>query len=174
MPKSSLSSELSIVPFSPEHREAFFELNRAWLEASFLIEPYDLKVLKQPEKMILDQGGAIYFGLLDGEAVATFALTPQGPAVVELNKMAVREDVQSLKYVENLLRVLEETVCSAVSTFVVFDLRLPVRENYSEHVLCPLGRQPNIIADTSLSDSRHLDLYEFNAHFCKFSRYEYA
>ena len=95
MPKSSLSSELSIVPFSPEHREAFFELNRAWLKASFLIEPYDLKVLTQPEEMILDQGGAIYFGLVDGEAVATFALTPQGPGVVELNKMAVREDVQS-------------------------------------------------------------------------------
>jgi GNAT superfamily N-acetyltransferase len=90
-----LPPTLSIVPFSPEHREAFFELNRAWLEASFLIEPYDLKVLKQPEEMILDQGGAIYFGLLDGEAVATFALTPQGPGVVELNKMAVREDVQS-------------------------------------------------------------------------------
>ena len=86
---------LSIVPFSPEHREAFFELNRAWLVSSFLIEPYDLKVLTQPEEMILDQGGAIYFGLLDGEAVATFALTPQGPGVVELNKMAVREDVQS-------------------------------------------------------------------------------
>ena len=90
-----LPPTLSIVPFSPEHREAFFELNRAWLEASFLMEPYDLKVLKQPQEMILDQGGAIYFGLLDGEAVATFALTPQGPGVVELNKMAVREDVQS-------------------------------------------------------------------------------
>lgn len=60
-----------------------------------MIEPYDLKVLKQPEEMILDHGGAIYFGLVDGEAVATFALTPQEPGVVELNKMAVRKDVQS-------------------------------------------------------------------------------
>lgn len=88
-------SELTILPFSSEHREAFFELNRAWLEASFLIEPYDLKVLKQPKEMILDHGGAIFMGILKGEAVATFALTPQGPGVVELNKMAVREDLRS-------------------------------------------------------------------------------
>ncbi len=98
-----LPPTLSIVPFSPEHREAFFELNRMWLEASFLIEPYDLKVLKHPEEMVLDQGGAIYFGLLDGEAVATFALTPQGPGVVELNKMAVREDCQGMGIGQQLM-----------------------------------------------------------------------
>ena len=101
-----LPPTLSIVPFSPEHREAFFELNRMWLEASFLIEPYDLKVLKHPEEMVLDQGGAIYFGLLDGEAVATFALTPQGPGVVELNKMAVREDVQSQGIGQRLMQFI--------------------------------------------------------------------
>ena len=95
MPKSSVLSELTIVPFSMEYGEAFFELNRAWLEASFLIEPYDLKVLKQPKEMILDQGGSIFMGVLKGEAVATFALTLQGQGVVELNKMAVREDLRS-------------------------------------------------------------------------------
>ena len=95
MPTSSVLSELTIVPFAAEHREAFFELNRAWLEASFLIEPYDLKVLKQPKEMILDQGGSIFMGVLKGEAVATFALTLQGQGVVELNKMAVREDLRS-------------------------------------------------------------------------------
>ena len=113
-----LPPTLSIVPFSPEHREAFFELNRAWLEASFLIEPYDLKVLKQPEEMILDQGGAIYFGLLDGEAVATFALTPQGPGVVELNKMAVREDVQSKGMGQRLMHFMM-TECKRMGVNVI-------------------------------------------------------
>ena len=69
-----------------------------------MIEPYDLKVLKQPEKMILNQGGAIYFGLLNGEAVATFALTPKGQGVVELNKMAVREDLRSQGIGKALMR----------------------------------------------------------------------
>ena len=71
-----------------------------------MIEPYDLKVLKQPEEMILDQGGAIYFGLVDGEAVATFALTPQGPGVVELNKMAVRDDCQSMGLGQRLMHFM--------------------------------------------------------------------
>ena len=101
-----MSPELTIVPFSSKHREAFFELNRAWLEASFLIEPYDLKVLKRPEEMILNQGGAIYFGLLEGEAVATFALTPKGPGVVELNKMAVRNDCQSMGIGQRLMHFM--------------------------------------------------------------------
>ena len=103
MPQSSVLSELTIVPFAAEHGEAFFELNRAWLEASFLIEPYDLKVLKQPKEMILDHGGSIFMGVLKGEAVATFALTPQGPGVVELNKMAVREDCQGMGIGQHLM-----------------------------------------------------------------------
>ena len=104
MPKSSVLSELAIVPFAAEHGEAFFELNRAWLEASFLIEPYDLKVLKQPKEMILDHGGSIFMGVLKGEAVATFALTPKGQGVVELNKMAVREDLRSQGIGKALMR----------------------------------------------------------------------
>ena len=106
MPKSSVLSELTIVPFSAEHGEAFFELNRAWLEASFLIEPYDLKVLKRPKEMILDHGGSIFMGVLKGEAVATFALTPQGPGLVELNKMAVRDDCQSMGIGQSLMQFM--------------------------------------------------------------------
>ena len=71
-----------------------------------MIEPYDLKVLKHPEEMILNKGGAIYFGLLDGDAVATFALTPQGPGVVELNKMAVRDDCQSMGLGQRLMHFM--------------------------------------------------------------------
>jgi hypothetical protein len=62
-----------------EFKDAFFELNAEWLEAYFLIEPYDLKVLRNPQEMILDEGGEIYFGTAidDGAVVATFALTPR-------------------------------------------------------------------------------------------------
>ena len=63
---------LSIFPFQVEFKDAFFELNAEWLEAYFLIEPYDLKVLSNPQEMVLDRGGEIYFGAIDGEVVATF------------------------------------------------------------------------------------------------------
>ena len=71
-----------------------------------MYDPYDLKVLKQPKEMILNQGGAIFLGLLNGEAVATFALTPQGPGVVELNKMAVRDDCQSMGIGQHLMHFM--------------------------------------------------------------------
>ena len=88
-------SELKIVAYQPRYATSFFELNKAWLEAHFLIEPYDLKVLQNPQEMVLDRGGDIFFGTIGEEVVATFALTPSGPASMELNKMAVREDWQS-------------------------------------------------------------------------------
>ena len=83
---------LTFVPYTPAYRKAFFDLNAAWLNAYFLLEPFDIEVLSDPEKMVIEPGGAIYVGLLKGEAVATFALTPQGAGKVELNKMAVDEE----------------------------------------------------------------------------------
>ncbi len=88
-------SELKIVAYQPRYAASFYELNKAWLEAHFLIEPYDLMVLQNPKEQVLHPGGAIFFGLVGEEVVATFALTPTGPASMELNKMAVREDWRS-------------------------------------------------------------------------------
>jgi ribosomal protein S18 acetylase RimI-like enzyme len=88
-------SELEIVAFETRYASSFFELNKAWLEAHFLIEPYDFKVLQNPREMVLEKGGYIFFGTISEEVVATFALTPSGPASMELNKMAVREDWRS-------------------------------------------------------------------------------
>ena len=81
----------TFVSFDPAYRKAFFDLNKAWLEAHFLLEPYDIEVLSNPEREVLDRGGEIHFGLMGKEAIATFALTPRGEGVMELNKMAVHE-----------------------------------------------------------------------------------
>ena len=87
---------LSIFPYRSEFKDAFFELNAEWLEAYFLIEPYDLKVLRNPQEMVLDEGGEVYFGAIDGKVVATFALTPSAKGTVELNKMAVHKDQRGM------------------------------------------------------------------------------
>ena len=96
--RMKLKSEpmLSIFPYQVEFKDVFFELNAEWLETYFLIEPYDLKVLSNPQEMVLDRGGEIYFGAIDGEVVATFALTPTADDSIELNKMAVRKDQRGL------------------------------------------------------------------------------
>lgn len=80
---------VTFVPFDPAYRKAFFDLNKAWLEAHFLLESYDIEVLSNPEREVLDGGGEIHFGLLGEEAIATFALTQRRKGVMELNKMAV-------------------------------------------------------------------------------------
>tara|TARA_B100000497_G_C7524611_1_gene318583 strand:+ start:210 stop:689 length:480 start_codon:yes stop_codon:yes gene_type:complete len=87
---------LSILPYQDDFKEAFFELNAEWLEAYFLIEPYDLEVLRNPRSMILDQGGEIYFGAIGETIVATFALTPREQGAIELNKMAVSKKHRGL------------------------------------------------------------------------------
>ena len=86
---------LTFIPYDPAYREAFYDLNKAWLEAYFLLEPYDIQVLSDPETMVLEPGGEVHFGLLDGEAIATFALTPRAEGTLELNKMAVKASHRS-------------------------------------------------------------------------------
>jgi|TARA_B100000768_G_scaffold166127_1_gene169227 ribosomal protein S18 acetylase RimI-like enzyme len=88
--------DISIFPYRAELKGTFYSLNAEWLEAFFLIEPYDLKVLRNPQEMILDPGGEIYFAANEGEVVATFALVPRAEGSVELNKMAVRKDQRGL------------------------------------------------------------------------------
>ena len=83
---------ITFVSFDPAYRKAFFDLNKAWLEVHFLLEPYDIEVLSNPEREVLDAGGEIHFGLLGEKAIATFALTPRRKGVMELNKMAVHHN----------------------------------------------------------------------------------
>ncbi|MCH2198414.1 MAG: GNAT family N-acetyltransferase [Flavobacteriales bacterium] len=97
---------LEIVSYSTLYQDAFLTLNLMWLEEMSLLEPYDLQVLENPEKMILDKGGEIYFGVIGEEVIATFALTPSGDRIVELNKMAVRKDYQSMGIGQQLMHFL--------------------------------------------------------------------
>lgn len=88
--------ELRIEDFSQENRPYFKALNYAWIEKYFEIEPLDREVLENPESAILAKGGAIYFARFRDEIVGACALTPVGEQVIELGKMAVREDCQGL------------------------------------------------------------------------------
>ena len=56
--------------------------------------------------MVLQPGGEVHFGLLDGEAIATFALTPRAEGTLELNKMAVKESHRSRGYGHQMMEYL--------------------------------------------------------------------
>ena len=82
---------LEIIPFQPSLREHFYRLNAQWLERHFRIEEIDRVVLSDPEKYVLEPGGAIFFARLGEQIIGTCALLQESPDVYELTKMGVDE-----------------------------------------------------------------------------------
>ncbi|MDC6351055.1 GNAT family N-acetyltransferase [Zeaxanthinibacter sp. PT1] len=87
---------LQIVHYQPEYRQAFRELNEAWIKQYFKIEESDRKALGDPQGYILYQGGFILVAL-EGEAVVgvcAMIAMPGNPGTFELAKMAVAPSTQ--------------------------------------------------------------------------------
>ena len=85
-----LSTAKPIVkPFHAKWREHFYRINAEWLERYWSLEDIDRRVLSQPEKHVLEPGGAIFFAVVDGEVIGTCALLRESPGVFELTKMGV-------------------------------------------------------------------------------------
>jgi GNAT superfamily N-acetyltransferase len=82
-------SDVIVREFQPADAEAFFELNREWIQRYFWLEPADLEVLWYPQTAILDNGGRILMAERNGVCVGCCALLAMGPGEYELAKMAV-------------------------------------------------------------------------------------
>lgn len=82
-------------PYRPADAGAFRDLNLAWIEAYFSVEPEDRAQLENPEGSILAKGGRIFIAESEGAAVGAVALVPgHGENIVELIKMSAREDLR--------------------------------------------------------------------------------
>lgn len=101
--REARAAAVRIVPFAPGLRAHFYRLNAEWLSRHYSIEPIDHAVLSEPERSVLDPGGAIFFALLDDEPVGTCALLQESPGVYELTKMAVTERCRGLGIGRRLL-----------------------------------------------------------------------
>lgn len=95
---------MTIIPYHKKYAPAFKELNIAWLETYFYVEPYDLEVLSNPETYIIDKGGYIFFSLEDNQVTGTVALMPMYPGVLELTKMAVKKEDRSKGIGQQLMK----------------------------------------------------------------------
>jgi putative acetyltransferase len=82
-------SDVIIREFQPGDADAFFELNREWIQRLFWLEPADLEVLWHPQTEILDPGGSIFIAARDGVRIGCCALIAMGHKEYELAKMAV-------------------------------------------------------------------------------------
>lgn len=87
-----MSNPITIVDYLPEHQPYFEKFNRAWIEAWFEMEPVDEWVLTNPDKAILETGGAILMALFDGEVAGTVGLRKVEEDTYEFTKMAVDEN----------------------------------------------------------------------------------
>jgi putative acetyltransferase len=87
-------ADVRIVDYEPRHREAFRDLNLAWIEEYFAVEEPDRRQLSDPERTILARGGAILVAERGAEAVAVCALIVSGDGHFELAKMATRKDLR--------------------------------------------------------------------------------
>lgn len=81
--------------YRSEDADVFRDLNLAWVEEYFSVEPEDRAQLEDPQTHILEKGGAILIAEYDGEPVGTVGLVPgHGEGILELIKMSARTDVQ--------------------------------------------------------------------------------
>jgi GNAT superfamily N-acetyltransferase len=99
-------SNYKIVPYKPEFKEAFKEINVEWLKDMFVVEDYDLAVLSDPQKYILDRKGMIYFAIKDNKPVGTCALMEIEPGYFELTKMAVLKSERGMGLGKKLLEFM--------------------------------------------------------------------
>jgi len=104
-----MQNNVTIIPFTDAHAANFAVLNKAWLTKYFEIEPLDDKMLGNPVKYYINEGGFIYFALLNGEIAGTIALLKVSDTIFELSKMAVDEKFQGRKIGNKLIDyVLQE------------------------------------------------------------------
>ena len=82
---------IEIIDYRPEHQPFFESFNRQWIEQLFEMEPVDEWVLTNPEKAILEGGGAILMATYGGEVAGTVGLRKADEGVYEFTKMAVDE-----------------------------------------------------------------------------------
>ena len=59
--------KVEIIAYQPKYAAHFYKLNVEWLEKYFYVEPYDQKVLSNPQQYIIDSGGFIFFAKYNSE-----------------------------------------------------------------------------------------------------------
>lgn len=136
-------STITIVPFEPRHADAFYRLNRAWLDAHDLYEPADEVHLANPRGTVIDAGGAVFIAERSGEVVGTAAVAPHGMREVELLKVTVAEEARGCGLGRRLVEVCiararemgADTVMLVSSTRLQPALRLYERMGFTHRPL---------------------------------------
>tara|TARA_R100001224_G_C3947411_1_gene124487 strand:- start:136 stop:594 length:459 start_codon:yes stop_codon:yes gene_type:complete len=94
---------MEIVSYNSAYSKDFKNLNLAWLEKYFWVEPHDEEVLGNPEKYIIVTGGNIFFVKDEEKIIGCVALMKIEDGIFELTKMAVSPEYQGKKIGQKLM-----------------------------------------------------------------------
>ena len=92
-----MDTGIEMLGYRPELASYFTDLNLAWVEKYFEVEPVDREILENPSSSVIDKGGFIFFAKVGDDIAGTFALMRKEDGVFELSKMAVSERFQGKK-----------------------------------------------------------------------------
>lgn len=90
-----------VTDFQSKYSSQFYQLNRVWIEESWVLEDSDKKDLLNPE-IIIQNGGQIFFAINNHEVIGTVAMIKNSDKIYELAKMTVKSNYRG-KGVANLL-----------------------------------------------------------------------
>lgn len=91
------SAVLEIIDYRSEHQPWFEKFNREWIEEHFWMEHIDTAVLQNPEKYIINTGGAILVASFNKAIAGTVGLKRSDDGIYEFTKMAVDKKFRGLK-----------------------------------------------------------------------------
>jgi ribosomal protein S18 acetylase RimI-like enzyme len=90
-----------VTDFQSQYSSQFYQLNRLWIEESWVLEDSDKKDLLNPE-IIIHNGGQIFFAISKNEVIGTVAMIKNSDKIYELAKMTVKSSYRG-KGIANLL-----------------------------------------------------------------------
>ncbi len=143
---------IKIIPYQKEYTKAFKDFNIEWLEKYFYVEPYDLEVLSQPEKYIINPGGHIFFAIENNAVVGVVALLKHQKGVFELTKMAVPPIYQGKNIGQQLMQYCIDFARETTMTKLILYSHTKLKNAiyiYRKYGFIEIGLEPDTPYDRS-------------------------
>lgn len=146
---------VEIIEYEDRYHADFRQLNLEWLETYQIAEEHDFEVLDNPRETVLDDGGRIFFAMLDGVVIGTAGLAKMDDGVYELIKMAVapasRGTGTGKLLIEHCLRKAKELNASKLILYSNSQLQTAIKmyEKYGFKHISP-DDSPFVTADIKM------------------------
>lgn len=114
-----MDDALSIIDYTPQHKQALEDISLPWLLEYDLLEPVDLEMLADPERFLAG-GGRVLLACWEGEIVGMVMLELQGEGLCEALKFGVKEEYRRRGIGHALMRaVIQAARALGQATLVV-------------------------------------------------------